>query len=162
VLLLSTHALPIGFPCMPQDKVPCRNGAVWEDIPTSPVLSEYTKYMRGIDVADQLRASYSSLSQSHKWWQWVFLAMLDITEINMYIMHLSRFREGPHPTRRPLTHLQFKTVLCEALLEGWTQQSDLGNELLVDHPSIHMPSHTHLRRLCIVCKLRFPHTYCYK
>jgi hypothetical protein len=34
--------------------VPCRNGAVQEEIPTFPVLSTYTKYIRGINVADQL------------------------------------------------------------------------------------------------------------
>jgi hypothetical protein len=52
VLLLSTHALPIGFPCVPVDKVPRRNGAVREMVPTSPMLLEYTTFMRGVDVAD--------------------------------------------------------------------------------------------------------------
>jgi hypothetical protein len=73
VLLLSTHATLIGYPCMPIDEVPRRNGAIREQVPTSPVLREYTKFMRGVDVADQLRASYSSLPQSHKWWYRVFL-----------------------------------------------------------------------------------------
>jgi hypothetical protein len=71
-LLLSTHAIPIGFPCVPMAKVPGRNGAIKEKIPTSPVLLEYTMFMRGVDVADQLHASYSSQTQSHKWWHWVF------------------------------------------------------------------------------------------
>ena len=47
VLLISTHALPIGFPCMPLHIVPRRNGAVREVVPTSPVLLEYTTFMRG-------------------------------------------------------------------------------------------------------------------
>jgi hypothetical protein len=46
--------------CMPRDEVPRRNGAVRENIPTSPMLVEYTTFMRGVDVADQLQASYSS------------------------------------------------------------------------------------------------------
>jgi hypothetical protein len=54
VLLLSTHAIPIGYPYMPRDEVPHRNGAIWEQVPTSPVLQEYTKFMSGLDVADQL------------------------------------------------------------------------------------------------------------
>jgi hypothetical protein len=62
ILLISTHANPIGFPCMPHDEVPRRNGVVREKVPTSPMLIEYTTYMRGINVADQLRASYSSQS----------------------------------------------------------------------------------------------------
>lgn len=72
VLLLSTHAISIGFPCVPMAKVPQRNGAIKEKIPTSHVLLEYTTFMRGMDVADQLHASYSSQIQSHKWWHWVF------------------------------------------------------------------------------------------
>jgi hypothetical protein len=90
VLLISTHANPIGFPCMPHDEVPRRNGPVREKIPTSPMLIEYTTFMRGVDVADQLRASYSSQSRSHKWWHRIFFALLDITEVNTYIMYLDR------------------------------------------------------------------------
>jgi hypothetical protein len=54
VLLISTHAIPIGFPCMPVDMVPRRHGAIREKVPTSLVLLEYTTFMRGVDVADQL------------------------------------------------------------------------------------------------------------
>jgi hypothetical protein len=88
VFLISTHANPIGFPCMPRDEVPRRNGAVRENIPTSPMLLEYTTFMRGVDVADQLRASYSLQSRSHKWWHRIFFALLDITEVNIYVMYL--------------------------------------------------------------------------
>jgi hypothetical protein len=52
VLLLFTHTNPIGFPCMPRDEVPCRNGAVIEKIPTSSMLVEYTTFMRGVDIAN--------------------------------------------------------------------------------------------------------------
>jgi hypothetical protein len=54
VLLISIHAIPIGFPCMPVDMVPLRHGAIREKIPTSPVLLEYTTFMKEVDVADQL------------------------------------------------------------------------------------------------------------
>jgi hypothetical protein len=116
VLLLSTHAIPIGFPCKPVDTVLQRHGTIREDIPTSPVLLEYTTFMRGVDVADQLRASYSSQTRSHKWWHRVFFAMLDVIEVNIYIMYLSRCKEGPNPMRHPLNHLEFKIALCKALL----------------------------------------------
>jgi hypothetical protein len=90
VLLISTHANPIGFPCVPRDEVPRWNGPVREKIPTSPILIEYRTFTRGVDVADQLRASYSSQSRSHKWWHWIFFALLDITEVNAYVMYLDR------------------------------------------------------------------------
>jgi hypothetical protein len=54
VLFLSTHAIPIGYPCMPVPTVHRRNGAEREVIMTSPMHFEYTTNMRGVDVADQL------------------------------------------------------------------------------------------------------------
>jgi hypothetical protein len=66
VLLISTHAQPIGFSYMPVDEVPRSNGAIKEQIPMPPMLLEYTTFMRGVDVADQLRASHSSQSHSKK------------------------------------------------------------------------------------------------
>jgi hypothetical protein len=157
ILLISTHTNPIGFPCVPR-----RNGPVREKIPTSPVLLEYTIFIRGVDVADQLQASYSSLSRSHKWWHQVFLSLLDITEVNMYIMYLDRYKQGPNPVTHPLTHLQFKTKLCEVLLHGWKGRNEVYNEALTHRPSIHMPSHSTTKRLCVVCKRHTPHIYCYQ
>ena len=72
LLLISTHALPIGFPCVPVHIVPQRNGAVREEVPTSPLLLEYSTFMRGVDVVDQIRASYSSQTRNHKWWHRIF------------------------------------------------------------------------------------------
>jgi hypothetical protein len=73
VLLISIHARPIQPPC---DRkvitVPRRNGAGRENIQTSLVLHEYTTDMRGVDVADQLLASYSCQVRSHKWWHHIF------------------------------------------------------------------------------------------
>jgi hypothetical protein len=162
VLLISTHANPIGFPCVPRDEVPRRNGAVRKKIPTSPMLLKYTTFMRGVDVADQLRASYSSLIWSHKWWYQVSFSLLDITEVNMYIMYKDHCKQGRNPVTHPLTHLQFKTKLCEALLHGWKGQQEFNNKALTHRPSIHMPSHSTTKRLCVVCKIHTHHTYCYK
>jgi hypothetical protein len=60
VLILSTYAKPVQLPCkFPVLTVPHHNGTIREEIQTSPVHFEYTKHMRRVDVADQLRASYS-------------------------------------------------------------------------------------------------------
>jgi hypothetical protein len=161
VLLISTHANPIGFSYVPRDEVPCRNGAIREQIPTLPMLLEHTTFMRNVDVADQLRASYSSQSRSHKWWHRIFFALLDITEVNIYIMYLDRCSQGPSPVRHPMTHLQFKNTLCEALLVGWVRRNEVTDAPLVHQPAIHMPSHSRRKRLCVVCRCCKPHTYCY-
>jgi hypothetical protein len=38
VLLISSHAMLIGYPCVPRDEVPRRNGAIREFIGTLPML----------------------------------------------------------------------------------------------------------------------------
>ena len=162
VLLISSHAILIGYPCVPVDTMPWRHGAVWENIQTSPILLEYTTYMQRVDVADQLQASYSSQTRSHKWWHRVFWAMLDVTEVNMYIRYLSRCKEGRNPITHPMNHLDIKVALCKALLHGWPLRNTILNEALTHQPSIHMPSHTNVKRKCVVCEVRTPHTYCYQ
>jgi hypothetical protein len=116
ILLLSTHALPIGFPCVLVPTVPRRNGAVRKDIMTSPMHLEYTTHMRGIDVADRLRASYNTQNRTHKWWHRIFFFLLNMTVVNMFIIYLA---ECKRRSQKPVSHLQFRVKLCEALLHGW-------------------------------------------
>jgi hypothetical protein len=148
VLLISTHALSIGFLCVPHNEVPHRNRTVRENIPTSPMLLEYTTFMKGIDVADQLCASCFSLTQNYKWWHKIFFVMLDMTEVNMYIIYLSHCGKGPNLVAQPMTHFEFKNALYETLLQGWTGRNKPENEELTNHLTIYMPSYTHLKQLC--------------
>jgi hypothetical protein len=88
--------------------------------------------------------------------------MLDITKINMYIMYLSQYRKGPNPVIHPMNHLEFKVALYKVLPHGWPQHNNIVNEALIYWPSIHMPSHTSVKKTCIVCEVRTPHMYCYQ
>jgi hypothetical protein len=56
VLLISTHANPIGFFCKPCDEVTHWNGPIREKIPNFPMLIKCTTFKTGIDVVDQLQA----------------------------------------------------------------------------------------------------------
>jgi hypothetical protein len=88
--------------------------------------------------------------------------MLDVTKVNMYIMYLSECKEGANLVRHPMNHLEFKVVLCKALLHRWPLHNSIVNEVLIHRPSIHMPLHTSVKRTCVVCEVRTPHTYCYQ
>ena len=138
--------------------VPRRQGAVRHNVPTSPVLLEYTRYMRGVDVADQLRASYSSQTRSHKWWHRVFWFLMDTSIVNAYILYLDLCRRGPNP-RRPHTHLDFKTTLCQELLRCWELRSERAQAAIAYHVPIHMLSYGEQHRNCIVCGARV-HSFC--
>ena len=49
ILLSSTHAISIGYPCMLVPTILRRNGVVWEDIMTSPMFLKYTIHICGVD-----------------------------------------------------------------------------------------------------------------
>jgi hypothetical protein len=160
VLLISTHARPIQPPCeRPITTVPRRNGAVRESIQTSPVLHEYTTDMRGVDVADQLRTSYSCQVKSHKWWHRILFFLLDMTIVNMYVIYLAHVKNS-RERRTPMTHLQFKANLCEALLDGWEMRNFIPEEDDAP-PDYCMPSHSVVRKPCVVCRVSIPHNYCH-
>ena len=110
VLFLSIYEFPIGFPCMPIDNVPQRNGAVQEQVLTSSIHLEYTMHMRGVDVANELRALYSTQYQSHIWSHRVFFFLTDMTVLNMYLIYLNKCKNRD-PPKTPLNHLQFSTQL---------------------------------------------------
>jgi len=55
MLLLSTYYTPIPGPNTLWPTVPRRMDGELKDLPTSPIHKAYTKFMREVDVADQLR-----------------------------------------------------------------------------------------------------------
>jgi hypothetical protein len=115
VLLLSTHAIPIRYPCMLMPTMPRRNGADREDVLTSLMHLEYTTHMWGMDVTYQLHALWSTQNRTHKWWHQVFFFLLDMTVVNMFIIYLAEYKKR---SQKPVSHLQFKIKLCEALLQN--------------------------------------------
>jgi hypothetical protein len=104
--------------------------------------------MRGVDVADQLRASYSCQNRSHKWLHRVFLFLIDMTIMNMFIMYTDECKNGEHPSK-PMTHLQFRTTLCEHLLRGWEGRNCLAALLSNGY---FFPIESSHRMPCVVCR----------
>ena len=107
VLVLSTNTVPVQLPCIsPTDfaTVPKRIGAIREEIQTSLIHLEYTTFMKGVDVADQLQASYSCQNRSHKWWHHLFHFLLDQTIVNVYILYLGLHTNNEY-MKEPMTHL---------------------------------------------------------
>jgi hypothetical protein len=82
----------------------------------SPIHLEYTMHMRVVNVADQLRASYSTQNRTHKWWYRIFFFLLDTIVVNMYIIYLA---ECKMRSKSSITHLQFRVELWETLLQQW-------------------------------------------
>ena len=151
LVIISSHAAPIQFPCQYLVvSVRRRNGSIHEEIQTSPMHLEYTTHMRGVDVADQLQASYSCQTRSHKWWHQVFFFLSDTSIVNMYAIYLDNCRSCAPPWK-PMTHLQFRTQLCEALTQNWEERKGCD---LWDAPQgrqICFSKFGKLRNPCVVC-----------
>ena len=101
------NAVPVQLPCMHLTSIVTvyrKNGVVQEQIQMSLVHLEYTTFMRGVDIADQLWASYSYQSCSHKWWHRVFHFLLDQTIVNMNIIYFGLCTSDIYK-REPMTHL---------------------------------------------------------
>jgi hypothetical protein len=113
ILLLSTHAPPI-TPGNPRDcTIPRRDGARRPDIPTSPVLQEYTTNMRRVDVADHIRGNYTYQVHTHKWWHQIYMFLMDLSSVQMYLYYLQILKDL-EKSHEAITHLQFKNGLCQA------------------------------------------------
>jgi len=152
VLLLSTSKVPLSFPCEVV-QVPRRVGQHVYQIPTSPVHLEYTMYMQGVDVADQLRGSYSCQVRSHKWWHHLFYFLIDTTVVNMWILHKEFLARNRHE-KESLIHFKFIVALCKALTRNWAGQKASISLVCEDMPHIHCPQKSHLCQLCVVYKKR--------
>lgn len=105
VMLLSSAEDPVGRDCVTQRQR--------IDVLSTPIQLMYLKYMRGVDVHDQLRMSYSCAVATKKWWHRLFFFGLDACLTNSYILHKEMSaREGvPHKS-----HCSFQMELAFQLM----------------------------------------------
>jgi hypothetical protein len=151
VVLLSTHALPLA-PAGERPFVWRKFGGKKKKVRTSPMLLQYTRNMRGVDIADQLRGVYSCLTESHKWWHRVFFYMLDSMVSNMWIIHSDlrfRFLEDP------MTHLSFQLQLAKDLAAKWVGRKRGYSIFAPFYPAVHgQKSMGKKRGICRICGAR--------
>jgi hypothetical protein len=145
VVLLSTHAFSIYFPCMLINTIPRKNGVVREDIMTFPMHFEYTTHMCGANMVDQLRALYSMQNRTYKWWHRIFFFFLDMTIVNIFIIYLAKCKGRSKPS---MSHLQFRVELYETLLQQWGRGI---NQRPPRCRSYYYPSSAKAWKPCVVC-----------
>ena len=138
------------------DLVPRQNGPIKEEIQSCPMHKEYTTYMHGVDVADQLWASYSCQVRSHKWWHRMFYFLVDMIFVNMYtsILWCEKIKKVP------ITHLQFCTKMYRALLQNWNGRKRAQRPILTRAVVVCCPSYHNKRRDCFLCGKK-TNIFCY-
>ena len=75
-------------------------------------ITEYNKYMGGVDRGDQLLSYYGFPHRTVKWWRRCFFFLFDAAIVNSYIMYCEK-----HQGRR-LSHEHFRIELAKELLRA--------------------------------------------
>ena len=73
-------------------------------------IDDYNQYMGGVDLANQFREAYETHRPTFRTWWPLFYWLIDVACVNSYRLYQL------HITDKPLTHLQFRTLLYCKLL----------------------------------------------
>jgi len=124
-------------------------------------VSDYNKYMGGVDHADRLRALYNIERKSRKWWHRLFFGLLDIMFVNSYVVYCSLFGK--------MSVLEYRRSVVQGLLTKQTlgkkrpstqidknvkrrkNQFSLPQDVRTGNRGIHWPTFVKERRRCEVC-----------
>ena len=150
VTLLSTAAAPWEPNSKVLQRIPGLQGQLM--VPSSPMHRQYVEYMRGVDVADQLRGNYSSQLRCHKWWVKIFHFIVDQTMVNAYVTWVKQMEDLGLPV---LLHLAFKIAVGKHLAAEAIQVRQRGRVPPEPRPRRPPPVHglfrSTLKRQCVIC-----------
>ena len=144
-----------------------------EEIYKPEPIIEYTKFMGGVDLADQLMNYYHFLRRSTKWWRKLFIHFFNMLILNAYILN-KKFGSTK------LTHEEYREYLVEYLVQEsvqnctlslpaqmkkrWTNGREPDQDRYRRLNERHFPSHipakegakrTRPSRACVVCGVNY-------
>ena len=88
-------------------------------LPIPQMVDDYNHFMGGVDIADQLRAKFSTQQRTHRSWFPLFFWMLDTSIVNAYILseYYRKSQASYDPKKRVRgTHRAFQDALVDGLL----------------------------------------------
>ena len=119
------------------------------------VVTEYNKFMLGVDRLDQRMAYFMFERKSIKWWRKGFFWMIEVVVVNSYIIYNSHTA-----SKRKLTHKEFRreliVSLCHPFINSRTPQPTRHDQTLECLQGRHFPETGRKRRDCRVCSSRQP------
>jgi hypothetical protein len=77
------------------------------------VILEYTKFMGGVDRADQYCGCYGFARRSYKWWKKLFFWLMEVAVVNSYIPYSLDKKESGQTLQ---THLSYRRNLITQLV----------------------------------------------
>ena len=138
-----------------------RNNGRWTktDIQCPEPIVQYTKYMGGVDLADQYMGYYSFVKRrASKWTRKVIFDFIEAAKFNAYILYKSSPHHQPPPGKKQLSYLQFTLNLIDGLLAEYNNSQRMGRPALGPLDArLHsrcMPSRMENRSWCHVCWMK--------
>lgn len=134
-------------------------------VPCPEAISDYNKYMGGVDHFDHLQSTYSIINKSRKWWVKIFYFLLDSAIVNAYILY--KFESKNHRNKKAMSQLLFRRKLADQLINNFSsrKQTPKGctkgkkisgrnvNEMELSDVGLHLPIPTSCRR-CARCSTK--------
>ena len=120
----------------------------YEEIEKPEAITEYNKYMGGVDRGDQLLSYYGFPHRTVKWWRRAFFFLVDAAIVNSYIMYCQ------HSTERRMSHELFRIELAKELIKASHTASSPSQE----EPQ-HGPRHQRQQPLARLMERHFPGQY---
>src|SRR5450432_3522184 len=92
------------------------------DLPIPGAIDDYNRFMGGVDIADQLRASFTTQQRGVKPWRPLFYWLLDSAIINAYklLEHYRKAQLGNAKDNVRSAHRAFQDALVFELLKDST------------------------------------------
>ena len=130
-------------------------------VPKPLAVEDYNHHMGGVEVFDQLVATYRILRKTRKWWKTLFFDLVDVAVVNSFLLYRSWGAQYAEFLQIPsnLSHLEFRECLIRDLV-GIDEQEDVPvaavgrrkrrhDDIEDGHPPEVAPSSQ--RRNCVVC-----------
>jgi hypothetical protein len=148
VCLLSSSVNPVGPNSRALRYIGRRRYAFY----ISPIQVEYQEMMRGVDVVDQTRRSYSIQLKSRKWWHKILMFIVDSSLGNAYILYCTHCSShGIKSMSRAEFHYHIAGVLTDPMIKvGCT--CGLFN---IQNKGIHYLAKADHKGYCLVCSSNY-------
>ena len=144
-----------------ETKVKCRpnqgvDGNPWRFITKPKAIELYSKFIGGVDWADQKAAYNVNLHRCTKWWKKAFLHMLEVAVVNAGIIYQAFYQPRDFNSRK------FRLNLIEQLLGGYQRASHRpGHRSQDDHNPLRLTGRHFMGKMegtsrpeCVVCSQR--------
>ncbi len=126
----------------------CKGGTLYEyDAP--PPLILYSRYMRGVDRADQYLEYFRPKGKSQRWWMVLALHLINIAVHNAYVLYRN------NSNNLPISNRDFRLSLATELVDGYRGHKIVGRpkkrKRAAKESSQHYPCKRWSRQCCRNC-----------